>query len=470
MITPIWLMMGALALGQAPARGEWQLAPRLASGMELKYAGTVLDEALSPNVHYQRSYRLRATLFVMGAEQRRTDVAFLTALSVREQTKEARADASKAPVSVRLELGSLDGQGQLLGPGLASPVSGPATIECGMVVEAPVTKVRPDQLWDVSDPGRPPRTWRVVGPERCGNVTCVKLVGTQQSDDWDRPRADHAAWRRRDTVWLRPQLWIAQRVERVSERRDPAHRAPTQRTTVRYELDSNLTYPGRLFEDRRREIVMAKKTQDDARPLLAQPAQYRPTIEASLRKIDLYLDTQAPTPYRDAILGVRRNLESARRGETPPVIATEETPTPVAAALGRRVPDFMVTNLTGADTLRLTRLLGRPVFVFFYNPATNVGKEVVRFAVALHQKHGDKLSIMAMAVGTDPEIARKQHADMKLPFAVLDGNGLHQTFGVDATPRLILLDRDGVMRYASTGWGIQTPSEINEELMRALAK
>jgi len=70
----------------------------------------------------------------------------------------------------------------------------------------------------------------------------------------------------------------------------------------------------------------------------------------------------------------------------------------------------------------------------------------------------------------DAEIARKQHADLRLPFAVLDGNGLHQMFGVDATPRLIVLDRDGILRYATTGWGLQTPREIDEELTRALAK
>ena len=135
-----------------------------------------------------------------------------------------------------------------------------------MIVEVPITKVSRDQFWEVNEGGRPPRTWQAVGAELCGNVTCIKLIGNQQSDDWDRPRADHAAWRRRDTVWLKPQVWVAQKVERVIERRDPAHRDPTQRSTVRYELDSSLRYPGRLLDDRRQEILKAKKTQEDARP------------------------------------------------------------------------------------------------------------------------------------------------------------------------------------------------------------
>jgi hypothetical protein len=113
---------------------------------------------------------------------------------------------------------------------------------------------------------------------------------------------------------------------------------------------------------------------------------------------------------------------------------------------------------------------GRPVLVFFYNPASGTGKEVLHFAMELHQKHGDHLGIMAMAVTNDPEVARKQHADWRLPFAVLDGKGLHVTFGVDSTPRLVVLDGEGTLRYATTGWGIQTPKEISEELSRCLQR
>ena len=189
-----------------------------------------------------------------------------------------------------------------------------------------------------------------------------------------------------------------------------------------------------------------------------------------LHKIALHLESQAPTPYREAILALRHDLEGARRGELPHSIASEDTSATATVAIGQRVPDFLVADLTGKESVRLTRLLGRPVFLFFYNPVTENGKEVLRFAQALHQRHGDKLSIMAMVVGTNSDAARKQHADWRLPFPVLDGNGLHQTFAVDATPRLVVLDREGMLRYATTGWGTQTPREVSEELARALTR
>ena len=55
-------------------------------------------------------------------------------------------------------------------------------------------------------------------------------------------------------------------------------------------------------------------------------------------------------------------------------------------------------------------------------------------------------------------------------FGVLEGQGLHQTFGVDATPRLIVLDGAGVLRGATTGWGIQTAREISDEISRCMPK
>jgi hypothetical protein len=470
MIASICLITCNLALGQLPDRGEWQLVPRLVTGMELIYGGSYVEEELGPHVNYQRRYRLDATLFVLESAPQRWDVAFMTSLSLREPSRDDKGKSKEQPASVRLELATLDGRGRLSGeiPPLM-PLSGPPTFECGMVVEAPVTKVAHHQFWDVNEAGRPPRTWQVAGPETCNGGTCIKLVGTQQSDDWDRPRGDHTAWRRRDTVWLMPQLGVAQKVERVIEHRQPVRRDPTHRATVSYDLVSPLKYPGRLLEDRRQEILKAKKFQDDARPLLAQPGQYRQQIDSLLHKIAHHVESQPPTPYRKAVLALQGRLEGARRGEAPPAVE-EEAAVSAAVGVGQRVPDFIVSNLTGKESARLARMLGRPVFIFFYNPAAETGKEVLRFAVELHQKHGDHLGIMAMAVADDLEAARKQHADWHLPFAVLDGKGLHVTFGVDATPRLVILDGEGALRYGSTGWGTHTPREITEELSRCLRK
>jgi hypothetical protein len=59
---------------------------------------------------------------------------------------------------------------------------------------------------------------------------------------------------------------------------------------------------------------------------------------------------------------------------------------------------------------------------------------------------------------------------MKLSLPLIDGRGLFQTYSVEATPRLIVLDAAGIYRGGFTGWGAQVPREVSEEVQRWLPK
>ncbi|MCI0378613.1 MAG: peroxiredoxin family protein [Gemmataceae bacterium] len=472
MVNPLCLVTCVLALGQAPARSEFLLTPQLSAGLELVYLGTFVDEALVPNVQYQMQYQLETTIFVLESNQRTWEAAFLTSLRLQND-KNKKPDGKPVHESVRLEVVTIGQAGKLAGPAGVSatiPIFGPPTVDYGAVLEAPLARVGRQSRWEVNEDRRPVRTWQVLGTETCQGVACVKLAGLQQSEDWDQPRADSKAWRRRDTVWLSPALGVAQKVERVIEHRDPARRVPTHRTTAVYELHSPLKYAGRLFEDRRQEILMAKRFQDEAKPLLAQPSQHRGQIETLLRRVQFHHEQQAPTPYRKAVAYLENRLEAALRGEFLTEVAVEEPATPMAVGPGQRVPDFVVSCWTGKDSARLSRISGRPLVIFFFNPASATGKEVLHFAQDVHQKYAGKVGILALALGADPDFVRKQHADMKLPFPVHDGHGLKLTFGVDATPRLLVIDGDGFLRQAITGWGFHVPGEILDDLKRCLPK
>lgn len=470
MVTSFCFLTCALAIGQAPERGAWQIAPQLAPGLELVYSGTYAEENLIPNVQFKRQYKLETTLFVLEGGPRQWDLAFLTSLSLRDRPGPDKE--GPAATSVRLELGQMDQRGRARGNSggaLLVPLAGPPTLEAGFLVEGPMVPVKKGESWEVAEAGRPPRIWQVQGIEMRGNLSCLKIVGQQQSEDWDKPRADRTAWRRRDTIWLIPHSGICYRVERLLERRDPARREPTHRLEAIYELDSRLKYPGRLLEDRRQEIMSAKKFQEDAAPLFKQPVLYQAKLEVLDKKVAQHLTNQPPTPYRKALLHLQHQIEQARRGETPVDLGSDEAAVDLpAVAIGQRVPDFVVTSLTAKESMRFNRALGRPSVVFFYNPATETGRKVLQFAKELSAKHGQQVGILAMAVTQDGDLARKQHAEMRLPFPILDGNGMHLTFGVEATPRLVVIDHEGNLRGAYTGWGVQTPGEITEELARWL--
>jgi peroxiredoxin len=473
MVTTICLVTCALTMSQAPDRTSWVLTPQLVRGQELVYTGTYREEALSPGVQFQRHYKLETTLLVLGGSTRKWDVAVLTVLTKTDPRPGQATPPTALPASVRLEMTEFDVQGRMeatKAKAFAVPLDGPPTIEWGAIVEAPRVRVGADGFWEVPEEGRPPRTWRVSGTEMVSGTTCVKLVGTQQSHDWDRPRADRGAWRRRDTVWFAPQQGLAYRVERVLERRDAARSEATHRSTVRYDLDNRLTYPGKLFDDRVQEITSARRFIEEAAPLLRQPAQQRPQLEALLKKIALHVKGQptAVGPYRKAVLHVQRRVEAALRGEVVADPLPEHNLLPTAVAVGQRVPDFVVTELINNQSVRLYRLLGRPVLILFYNPSTETGIQVLDFAQKVCTAYRQGVTVLGMAVTDNPDLVRRQYEQMRLQFPILDGKGLHLTYGVDATPRLIVLDADGILRGAYTGWGDQTSAEVARELQRWL--
>jgi peroxiredoxin len=352
---------------------------------------------------------------------------------------------------------------------LPVPLDGPPTFEWGVLFEVPASRVGPGFSWVVDEAGRPPRTWRVVGTEVVRSTTCVKLVGVQQSPDWDQPRSDAAGWWRHDTVWVAPQSGLVYRVEREMKRREAARTLPTYQSITRYELDVRLTYPGAAFEDRRREIVQTQRFQEEAGPLLAEPARYQSHLDALLRKMAYFVkESPAIPPYRQALLQLQHRVEAARRGE----VRAEMTPAlahSAPLAHGQKAPDFAVTDLVTRQSLHLYEYLGQPVLLVFYDPARESGRRVLEFATEL-RKSQPGVAVVGLAMTADAELVRRQHAEMRLPFRVADGRGLHVAFGVDGTPRLVLLDGQGVVHYAQTGWGNQSPGEVAEELSRLLGK
>jgi peroxiredoxin len=304
--------------------------------------------------------------------------------------------------------------------------------------------------------------------EPVNGIRCIKLVGEQKSDDWDKPRADSTAWRRQDTVWLSPRGGFAQKVERTIERRDAAHRDVGHRLVVKYELESSLQYPAQLYEDRRKEITQIKSFSNTLAPLLPRAAEIGPRpFETILERIKKYSDNQSPTPYREAIRHVQRLAEAGKRGETPPDAGTGD-PTPIVqvAAMGRPAPDFLSQDLASHESARLRHWLGQPVLLVFYNPDSSLGEDVLRFAQTVRDSNDNHVAVVGLSVSDDNERALEQKADLKLTFPILSGTGLRLSYGVEATPKLVVIDAAGTVRGSYIGWGPETPTSIADDLQR----
>jgi len=464
MVANLWLLTCALVAAQPTS--AWLLMPRLTRGQELVYRGTISEEALNSGVQFNRSYRLESRVFVLKSSPQSTDVAFYTIIKQRTGTE--RPQASDIG-SARLELGHVNPQGRVTAdPGLsmAIPLDGPATWECGAFVEFPKGAVGLNETWEVTEENRPVRIWRVVGTEVIGGMNCAKLHGLQQTADWDRPRADRAAWRRQDTVWVATRLGVACKVERIMERREPGHKEATQRSLVRYELHSDMQYPGELFEYRKRDILQARAFSDALAPLLPNPSQHgsRP-FDVIEKRINYHLNNQPPTPYREAILQVKRRVEAAQRGESPPAVPSAESGfTPTPCTVGQQAPDFLVTNLLTKQSAQLRLFVGRPILLLFYSPQSATVGHVLRFVQAEQDQNGQRLTVLGLAMSDDAQAVRRQHSDLKLSFPILSGNGLGHSYAVEATPKLVVIDAAGIIRGSYVGWGPETALTVAEEI------
>src|SRR5262249_13131533 len=150
---------------------------------------------------------------------------------------------------------------------------------------------------------------------------------------------------------------------------------------------------------RQQEITQAQAFADSAAPLLATPQRFGPQLTFLLNKINNYLETEGPTPYRDAVLQVRRRVEAAQKGETPPMAAPsviEERP--AVATIGYPAPDFVTTQFTGQDSVRLRGFQGRPVLLIFYSPASETAEEMLAYAQNLSNKHAGRVTVLPLSV------------------------------------------------------------------------
>ncbi len=464
MVATLCLMSCLVVPAQPVGRSEWLLTPQLSRGQELIYRGWYRAEDREHRVQRSSEYLVESHVFVLDTSPRGSDLAFLTTLQLKNPANPVRGERKYS--SVRLERAHMDLQGRLVldkGGSLAVALDGPPTMECGSMVEVPRSRVHAGQSWDIGEDGRTIRTWTIVGSEPLQGLTCVKLEGVQQSDDWEHGRADRTAWRRRDLVWLVPGQGIAQKVERIIERRDPGHRDPTQRSVLTYELANNARYSGDLYDDRRLDITQARDFWETSQPWLASPTQHTGQIDLMLQRISHYLQKPGLTPYREAIVRVQRRIEAARRGEVVAPVEDAALPTTVAL-VGRPAPDFVTPDFTARESARLRRWFGKPILLVFYNPASDRVGEQLRFAQSIQDRSPQGITVLGMAMSEDGDLVRKQRTDLNLTFPVLCGSGLRLSYGVETTPRLVVLDAEGVVRGSYLGWGLEVQESVLDDL------
>ena len=466
--------------------------PALAKGDELTFVGTVEEAVERTGARFRRSQKLEIRVLVLDKKEAWADVAVLTLL---RRTDDAVAGAVGAvtgagiekatPPGARLDLLRIHADGSAhhlhpIGPPpLAFDAKTPARTlpsfaldtfspwEFGMFPPR-VPRSAPDRPWTVAstDPNRPAEVWQAQGTGSVTAERCSLLVANQQHANWAKPIGGQSAWHRADAVYVSALDGTARKVHRVIQHRDGIATDLAAWVEVKYELKEKTPVIGRTFDRYRRDVETAYSYAADLAPFLADAAKHGPKFfDSRAQKLDAYLEqSDASSPYREAVLAVRRQLDAARKGES---VAARPTAVPKKRPTwpepNQPAPDFT------AGTFRLSENRGKPVMLVFFKPGSETTDLTLAIANALHEKHGKNAVIVPLAVWGDVAAGVNDRDRRKLTVPVHDGAQAETAYGVESVPRFVVIDGAGVVKWTFVGVGAETGSAAQSQLDRLLA-
>lgn len=454
----------ALVVGAPPGEGS-EVPLRLEKGQEFVYRGVYTETNRRPGAAPTRRFEVESYVFILNAAPGGADAAFLTV------QRTPRQGTQETPATARLELAKVDGLGRIKfahktgGPRI--PPDGPPSLETRAFVELPVGGVSGGLTWEAAEDGEPPATWTVCGldDQPCGK--CLKLAGRQQSESWKRPGM--AGWLREDLVWLKLKGGYAVRIERKWEVRDEGRDGGMNSVLVMdLETFNPAMVPPTEAAARQVEIRQTLQYADAYADLLQRPHDRRAFVNL-LAAMQTHVNNRTRTPYREALLTLRRNVEIAQTGERPPepVIVSVLAP-PRPADVGQQAPDFLLTDMVSGTTNRLNRLQGQPIVLLIFKPTSPTVRYLLAYADEAASVYAGKAHVLALAVGGDPGAVVQLRSQLRVKVPILDGREALGRFAGDATPRTVILDKFGTVVSITPGWGGEYPVRFGNQLKELL--
>lgn len=487
-ITPAFNNIPTRQVGQPPANQSGAALAALAADFpttlvlspqqELLYRGTFQEDFLTNQVSHGQTWRFESRFLILNGERSYQVAGFTQVRPKENRSSGATKETVPTAAAPRIEdAGSTASQillSRVLPNGQTQteeksdrPVAleGLPLREMPVFMGLPLDSRQAADGWKSQEKGRPDWSWTITGKEAVQGTRCIVVEGVQCPPEWDKPRADRQSWQRKAKVWISAATGIVYRWEKTYERRDPARSYVSLRTVYKGELENTLTYPGQLFEDRRREVTLAFQAQEETLNLVEDYARNTKPLEALNRQLNAHMNENPKTPYRIAIQGVMRKIDLAKKGELPP--RAEEEPAgsegQAGPAIGKVAPDFLVPSLDKAGTVSLRNWKNKPALLLFYHPESQSAVSCLSFAEQIHQQNKGKMNVLGLSVLGDAKKVTIQKETMKLGFPLLDGGGLKISYGLDATPKWYLLDNQMIIRVIHSGWGDEVRSELSHQ-------
>lgn len=456
------------ALFAAPPQSAVAVPLRLSKGQELVYRGTYQEEISRPGARYTRHYEVEAYVLILDAGPRELRGAFLT--STRLHSK----GAAPAVSAVRLEIGKIQPTGRVTFTNRPAappfvPLGGPPTLETSAFVELPKDGLDVGKPWQTSVRDEPSIRWSLTGIEYVGG-RCAKLLGEQRSLYWGQ--AGHESWKREERVWVQLQGGYASKIDRLIQHRDEVGDT-VFRSKLSLELDNShnpVFHPGGTFKVRLTTVERTAELTGIFDDLVTQSGRRDQVgFDGLLNRIDFMLRNVSDTPYREALVALRRQAQAALAGERPPAPITigvrKDSIQPLA--IGQPMPSMTVSAITGNERLRLADLHGKPAMLTFVKGSSPTIDFVLRYLVSAQLKYSGRLMVVPLVIeGTAALQTRCNH--MKIAATIYDGAELHRFITGSTTPLTVIFDKAGAVRVIAKGWGGEYPEWLDKEIQKLL--
>jgi len=464
------VVLAASFLLAAPPEPAITVPIRLSKGQELAYSGVCTEESSRPGARFTRHYAVESYVLVLDAQPREIRAAFLTISRLRTNQGPPSVPA------VRLEIGRIDMSGRISfaksSPAIDQvPAAGPMPLETRAFVELPKDGVDAGKPWLTTANDAPAMRWSISGMENVG-ARCMRLLGEQRSANWDQ--LGKPAWKREDRVWLQLQSGFASRIERTIQHRDESGET-VSRLHTRLELDNSYNpvfYPGRTFKTRQSTIERAVELRNVFDNILESAGTSGSVnFDGLLSRIDFALRNATETPYREALVALRRQAETIKNGERPPAPAPNLTQPDRRHALsaGAALPIATLTGIARPDALRLADLRGRPLMLVFFKGSSATIDYVLRYVAEAEARYAGAVAVVALATDDDEGVLTRS-AHLKLQSKIYRGADLHRAIGGETTPLTVIADKSGVVRLIAPGWGGEYPDWFDKEIQKILQR
>jgi len=139
------------------------------------------------------------------------------------------------------------------------------------------------------------------------------------------------------------------------------------------------------------------------------------------------------------------------------IISAALTASSLAAAptlLGKDAPDFALKGMDGKN-LRMSEFRGQVVLVNFWARWANDSRQEMPALDKINTTYGRAgLVVLGVSVDEDLDRAREFAAAMKVSYPILfdTGSDVGRDYQLQKMPVTMLVDRSGVVRYASIGF------------------